>query len=118
MADRKTKQLCKRLHSDHIALIDHADVDEMAARSLLDAGVQVVINLSSFMTGHYPAEGARRLLRDGISLYEVPANLYDSRFIEQLNGCHASVEDNQLTVYTNQGDKQRIPLATVTMESI
>ncbi|WP_412679718.1 putative cytokinetic ring protein SteA [Brevibacillus choshinensis] len=118
MADRKTKQLCKKLHSDHIALIDHADVDEMAARSLLDAGVQVVINLSAYMTGHYPAEGARRLLMDGISLYEVPTNLYDEQFIDRLNGCLASIEDNQLTVYTRQGDKQLIPLQIVTAEYI
>jgi uncharacterized membrane-anchored protein len=56
-ADRKTKQLCKRLHSHQIALIDHADVDEMAARSLMDAGVQAVINLSDFApssgSGHF-----------------------------------------------------------------
>ncbi|MFY0543235.1 putative cytokinetic ring protein SteA [Brevibacillus sp. H7] len=70
-ADRKTKQLCKRIQPNQIVLLQHADVDEVAAQSLLDARVQAVVNLSPFLTGTYPAEGARRLLEAGIPLFEV-----------------------------------------------
>ncbi|QRG69817.1 hypothetical protein JNE38_12220 [Brevibacillus choshinensis] len=118
MADHKTKLLCKRLHSDHIALIDHPDVDEMAARSLQDAGVSVVINLSPYMTGKYPAEGARKLLQDGIKLFEVPLRLYDVTLIEQLDGCQARIEDDQLIIHAGQGECQSIPLEAVTEEHI
>lgn len=118
MADRKTKQLCKRLRADHIALIDHADVDEMAARSLLDAGVQAVINLSPFMTGHYPAEGARKLLMAGVCLYELPAGRCNSRLLEHLDGCLASIADERLSVLSGRREKQAIPLQTVTAEHI
>lgn len=118
LADRKTKQLCKRLGSEHIALIDHADVDEMAAGSLLDTGVQTVINLSPYMTGQYPAEGARRLLAAGVRLYEIPANYDNPSMIDQLNGCQASLTNSQLRFSTTQGVETIIPLQMVTTEHI
>ncbi len=81
-ADRKTKQLCKRIQPNQIVFLQHADVDEVAAQSLLEARVQAVVNLSPFLTGTYPAEGARRLLEAGIPLFEVV-----SSFIPQLLEC-------------------------------
>lgn len=98
-ADRRTKQLCKRLHPDQIALIDHADVDEMAAHSLLETGVRTVINLSAFMTGLYPAEGARCLLEAGVALYEVSAA--DSSLvslIDLLDGKRVRIQGQELYV--------------------
>lgn len=118
MADRRTKQLCKRLGSDHIALIDHPDVDEMAARALLDTGVQVVINLSPCMTGHYPAEGAGKLLADGVCLYEIPAEWSEPGLTDELNGCEASIVDCQLHVHAAGGEWRVIPLQRVTAEQI
>ncbi len=98
-ADRMTKQLCKRLHSQQIALIDHPDVDEMAALSLLESGVKIVINLSSFMTGHYPAEGARLLLGAGLSLFEIHSPVTDQNLIELLDGQYATIYENKLFVH-------------------
>lgn len=117
-ADRKTKQLCKRLHSHQIALIDHADVDEMAARSLMDAGVQSVINLSEFMTGYYPAEGARRLLEAGILLFEIPVDMRFANLIDLLDGKYAAIRDEKLFYHTEQGWEQVCSLQTVTAQAI
>jgi uncharacterized membrane-anchored protein len=107
-ADRKTKQLCKRLQPRQIALVDHADVDEVAARSLLEANVQAVINLSPFMTGTYPAEGAIRLLEAGIPMYEVVGG--HSGLVEELDGRRAAVSGDALLVHT---DGQWRPVAAV-----
>jgi uncharacterized membrane-anchored protein len=108
-ADRKTKQLCKRLQPHQIALVDHADVDEMAARALLEANAQAVINLSTFMTGTYPAEGAIRLLEAGIPMYEVVGG--HTGLVEELDGRRAAVSGDALLVQADDG--QWHPVATV-----
>lgn len=118
MADRKTKHLCNRLRSHHIALIDHADVDEIAACALLDTGVRAVVNLSPYMTGQYPAEGARRLLAEGVHLFELAADLVESGLIDRLDGVLGTIEDNQLTVCTAEGERLVMPLLAVTKEKI
>ncbi len=70
MVDHKTKQLCMRLQPGQIAVIEHEDVDEVAADALIEAKVRAVINTRMFMTGTYPSTGARRLMEAGIPLYE------------------------------------------------
>lgn len=117
-ADSKTKQLCKRISPQQIALIDHPDVDEMAARSLLEAGVKAVINLSPFMTGLYPAEGARSLLNAGVPLFEWKAQTEHSRLIERLDGAKAMIRNNGLFVHTEGEWQQVAGLKTVTSEAI
>ena len=41
--DRRTKNLIKRLSSDDIAIIDHADLDRVSAEELVESGVRVVV---------------------------------------------------------------------------
>ncbi|WP_400163964.1 putative cytokinetic ring protein SteA [Brevibacillus sp. TJ4] len=117
-ADRKTKQLCKRLLPQQIALIDHADVDEMAAQSLLEAGVRAVINLSPFMTGRYPAEGARSLLQMGVPLYEWNTQAEHPRLIEQLDGAKVMIRNNTLFLHTATGWRLLDELVSVNDEAI
>ena len=52
--DRKTKDLVKRLRPGDIAIIDHCDLDEVAAQSLFEARVKAVINAQPFSSGRYP----------------------------------------------------------------
>ncbi|MDP2299639.1 MAG: hypothetical protein Q8M55_02875, partial [Actinomycetota bacterium] len=54
---RKTKDLVKRLSRDDIAIIDHVDIDRVSAESLLDTGVEVVINAAPSISGAYPNLG-------------------------------------------------------------
>ncbi|MCM3078001.1 MULTISPECIES: putative cytokinetic ring protein SteA [Brevibacillus] len=117
-ADRKTKHLCKRILSNQIALIDHADVDEMAAIALLEAGVKAVINLSPFMTGHYPAEGARCLLKAGMPLFEWQSLERKIDWIEQLDGSYVSIRDQVLFRHTQEKWECMASLRPVTMETI
>lgn len=68
--DRKTKDLVKRLKANDIAVIDHEDLDEIAALSLIKAKPKLVINARNSMTGKYPNLGPLRLLEAGIPLID------------------------------------------------
>jgi uncharacterized membrane-anchored protein len=101
-ADRKTKQLCKRIQPHQIALLDHADVDEVAAESLLDARVQAVVNLSPYLTGTYPAEGAKRLLQAGVPLFEAVSE-EAAPLIERMDGKLAAIAGEHLFIHAADG---------------
>jgi uncharacterized membrane-anchored protein len=68
--DQRTKRLVQRLQPGDIALIDHPDLDGVAAEALVARHVAAVVNLSPFITGRYPNSGPGTLLRAGIPLYE------------------------------------------------
>ncbi|NLA59254.1 MAG: hypothetical protein GX855_10195 [Firmicutes bacterium] len=68
--DHKTKELIKRLRPGDIAVIDHADLDEVAAQSLLEAKVKAVVNAQPFSTGRYPNLGPQLLAKYGIVLVD------------------------------------------------
>lgn len=68
--DRKTKKLVKRLKPGEIAVIDHDDVDEVAAESLVNAKVKAVINAGKFITGRYPNRGPMILAEAGVCLID------------------------------------------------
>lgn len=67
---RKTKELCKRLRPGDIAIIDHTDLDEVAADGLIRSGVRAVVNAAPCITGRYPNTGPRRLLEAGIPVFD------------------------------------------------
>jgi uncharacterized membrane-anchored protein len=71
--DRKTKNLVKRLHPGEIAVIDHADIDRIAAEDLVAAGAAAVVNVSHSSTGRYPNPGPLILVRAGVRLIDAPA---------------------------------------------
>ena len=68
--DKRTKDLTARLNPGDIAIIDHADVDLVAAETLLRSGVGGVINVAESMTGRYPNQGPLVLTRAGIPLID------------------------------------------------
>ena len=67
---KRTKDLTKRLEPGDIAIIDHADLDRVAADGLIDAGVKAVVNASPSITGRYPNGGPLRLVRAGVLLID------------------------------------------------
>ncbi|PZN12592.1 MAG: hypothetical protein DIU69_03045 [Bacillota bacterium] len=68
--DRRTKRLARRLRPGEIAVVAHRDMDEVAARSLLDAGVRAVLNAEETLSGRYPARGAAMFLAAGIPVVD------------------------------------------------
>ena len=75
---RKTKDLVKRLGPEDIAVIDHADLDRIAAEDLVASGVRAVVNVKPSSTDRYPNSGPLLLARAGVRLVDVPgAPLFD-----------------------------------------
>jgi len=67
---KKTKDLVKRLELGEIAVIDHADLDRIAAEDLAVSGIGAVINVARFSTDRYPNVGPLMIARAGIVLIE------------------------------------------------
>jgi uncharacterized membrane-anchored protein len=75
---RRTKELVKRLGPEDVAIIDHADIDRIAAEDLVASGVRAVVNLSPSSTDRYPNPGPLVLVRAGVCLVDAPgAPLFD-----------------------------------------
>ncbi len=68
----RTKHLVKRLHPGDIAVIDHVNVDRIAAEELIACGAAAVVNASPSSDGKYPNAGPLMLARAGIRLVDAP----------------------------------------------
>ena len=68
--DPRTKDLTKRMQPGEIAVIDHADIDRVAAEGLIAAKVGAVVNAAVSITGRYPNGGPIRLVEAGIPLVD------------------------------------------------
>jgi len=68
--DARTKDLTKRLRPGDIAVIDHVDLDRVAADSLVAVGVAAVLNVKPSISGRYPNLGPEVLIQAGIVLID------------------------------------------------
>lgn len=74
--DTKTKNLTKRLKPGDIAIINHKDLDEVAAMSLAEKKVKCIINVNKTISGRYPNQGPSVLLDANIPIYEGDEELF------------------------------------------
>lgn len=115
-ADRRTKNLTARLRPGDIAVIDHADLDALAARALADARVQAVVNARPFVTGKYPNRGPAVLLDARVPLFALPdpnlfSRLADGRSVTiDEGGCLYA--DDQPVCTLERWDAARVAEAT------
>ncbi len=68
--DRRTKDLVKRLKPGDVAIIDHADLDRVAADSLIRCQVCAVVNAAQSISGRYPNPGPQLLVEAGVPLVD------------------------------------------------
>ncbi len=68
--DRRTKDLTKRLNIGDVAVIDHTDIDRVAADALVGCGVAAVVNASASISGRYPNLGPGILARAEIPILD------------------------------------------------
>lgn len=68
--DRRTKNLTKRLKPGDIAIIDHIDLDRVAADALIRCQVSAVVNVAPSMSGRYPNQGPQLLVDASIPLVD------------------------------------------------
>jgi uncharacterized membrane-anchored protein len=75
---KRTKLLVRRLKPGDIAVIDHQDIDRVAADDLVARGVRCVLNAACSSSGRYPNPGPTILTDAGVHLVDVPdAALFD-----------------------------------------
>jgi uncharacterized membrane-anchored protein len=84
---RRTKDLTSRIRPGDVAVIDHADLDRVAAEGLVGAEPSAVVNASASVTGRYPNTGPLLVIRAGIPLVdsvgeEVMDAILDGRSLE------------------------------------
>jgi uncharacterized membrane-anchored protein len=68
---RRTKHLVKKLSPSDVAVVDHLNIDRIAAEELIATGVRAVINASQSSNGRYPNAGPLLLARAGVLLFDV-----------------------------------------------
>jgi uncharacterized membrane-anchored protein len=119
--DRRTKELVSRLQPGDIAVIDHEDLDRVAAETLAAAQPAAVINASASMSGRYPNTGPLVLTAAGIPLVDGAGSAVMA--IEE--GSRVTIEDGRIRVgdveiatgerQSHEGLEQRIAVARATM---
>ncbi|MCE0539389.1 putative cytokinetic ring protein SteA [Kineosporia rhizophila] len=68
--DKRTKDLTKRLRPGDIAVINHTDIDRVAADALVAAKPGAVVNAAASISGRYPNLGPQILLAAGVPLID------------------------------------------------
>ena len=68
--DRRTKNLVKRLQPGEVAVVDHEDLDRVAAEAIIEARAGAVVNAATSMSGRYPNVGPLLLAAAGIPLVD------------------------------------------------
>jgi uncharacterized membrane-anchored protein len=87
----RTKDLTKRITRGEIAIIDHHDIDRVAAEGLVARGVAAVVNASASISGRYPNGGPERIVAAGIPLLDavganVMRDIHDGQLVEIHDG--------------------------------
>ena len=91
--DRKTKKLAKRLSAGEIAVINHIDIDEVAANSLVERKIKLVINAAPSISGRYPNKGPKILIDNNILIID---NVGENVFEELKEGQVIEVNNGQI----------------------
>lgn len=68
--DKRTKDLTKRLQENEIAVINHKDIDRVAAEAMIAKHPLAVLNAASSTSGRYPNSGPGILMKAGIILID------------------------------------------------
>jgi uncharacterized membrane-anchored protein len=115
--DRRTKDLAKRLQPGEIAVIDHEDLDRVAAETLIDARAGAVVNAAMSITGRYPNTGPLLVAEAGIPLLDGVGSAVMDQIVE---GTVVSLDGDQLLVGDTviaTGTRQSVLSVSDTLES-
>lgn len=93
--DRRTKRLVGRLRPGDLAVIDHVDLDRVAADSLVAVGVAAVLNAKPSVSGRYPNLGPEVLIQAGIPLVD---DLGEAIFQQIREGDQVRIEGSTVLV--------------------
>jgi uncharacterized membrane-anchored protein len=102
----RTKELVARIEPGDVAVIDHEDLDRVAAEALVRAGVGSVVNAAASITGRYPNLGPKILDDAGIALIDRVGGLVLRKIrdgdVVRLDGDRVFAEDHLIAVGVRQ----------------
>lgn len=90
--DRRTKNLTKRLQPGDIAVINHADIDQVSAEALVACRPIAVVNAAKSTTGRYPNRGPAIIRAAGIPLIDAVGD----DIMKVAEGAAVRVDGNQV----------------------
>jgi len=91
--DKKTKNLAKRIKPGEIAVINHPDLDRIAAEMLVKSKPRLVINAGDSISGRYPNPGPGLLLEAGIPILD---RVGEDCFAALPDGGEIAVKDSRI----------------------
>ncbi|MDP9420657.1 MAG: putative cytokinetic ring protein SteA [Actinomycetota bacterium] len=103
--DRRTKDLIGRLRPGDVAVIDHLDLDRVAAEGLVLAGPAAVVNAAASISGRYANVGPLLLAAAGIPLVDgVGAEVMEAL----VDGAEVRIEGDRLAsgTWSGRGTRQ------------
>lgn len=98
--DKRTKNLIARVEPREIAVIDHQDIDRIAAEGLIERQPAAVVNASRSSSGRYPNIGGLLLVSAGIPVIDDVGR----GVMETPEGSWLCIEDG--LVFREMGDKR------------
>ena len=107
--DARTKNLTKRMQHGDVAVIDHLDIDTVAAEALVAKRPAAVVNAAASTSGRYPNLGPGILLKAGVPLVDgvgrdVMVAIQDGDPV-RVDGGHVYVGDDLVATGTRQTDE-------------
>jgi len=93
--DRRTKRLTPRLRPGEIAIIDHDELDRIAAEALVERGVGAVVNARASVSDRYPNLGPLVLAKARVPILDAVG---EDVFARVREGDIVRLEDNKLFV--------------------
>ncbi|NLJ41682.1 MAG: hypothetical protein GX352_08760 [Clostridiales bacterium] len=93
--NHRTKALISQLSYNDIAVIDHMDIDGVAAMQLVEKKVQAVINAAPSVSGKYPNRGPGVLYSAGVPIID---NIGQDAFNKITNNDYLEVDEDRLMV--------------------
>ena len=100
--DARTKNLVARIQPGEIAVIDHEDIDRIAAEGLVQRRVAAVVNASRSSSGRYPNLGPLLLCSAGIPLIDDAG----SGVMVLNDGDRVAITDGRVIRRTGSGEEQ------------
>lgn len=93
--DARTKRLLVRVQRGEVAVIDHEDLDRVAAEGLIARGVAAVVNAAPSISGRYPNLGPLVLTQAGVPLIDGVGSMLMRKVTE---GSRIRVDEDRIFV--------------------
>jgi uncharacterized membrane-anchored protein len=112
--DPRTKDLLQRLQPGEIAVIDHEDIDRVAAEGLVQRQAAGVVNASRSTTGRYPNVGPLLLCSAGIPVIDDAG----PAVMKLADGDRLRLDEDRILLMNGEGPTEIAKGSVLTLEEV